>query len=147
MALIECKYCNAKISDRALSCPKCGKSQVPEKSGFFKAYVKLWLKAFNFNGISSKSDFYSAFICSQIINFLLIISFFWADNFWSDNSQTLTGAYLETAIKLALPIHLLGTHFAFLSLSVRGIRGRSSGGYVGLAYIFLLIIILLILIL
>ena len=133
MALIECKYCKAKISDKALSCPKCGKSQVPEKSGFFEAYRKLWLQAFNFKGISDGRDFYFAFICSQIINFILIVTHAWSDYLPLPSSLT----------ELFAAIHFLGTSFCFVSLSVRCIRGRSSGGYVGLAFItFILIVVL-----
>ena len=125
MALIECKYCKERISDRALRCTKCGKSQVPEKSGFFEAYRKLWLQAFNFKGISDGRDFYFAFICSQIINFILIVTHAWSDYLPISSSLT----------NLVAGIHFIGTSFCFVSLSARCIRGRSSGGYVGLAFL------------
>ena len=130
MALIECKYCKARISDRALRCTKCGKSQAPEKSGFFEAYRKLWLQAFNFKGISDGRDFYFAFICSQIINFILIVTHAWSDYLPISSSLT----------NLVAGIHFIGTSFCFVSLSARCIRGRSSGGYVGLAFLTLLLI-------
>lgn len=133
MALIKCRYCSAKISDRAEVCPKCGRSTTPEKVGFFEAYRKLWLQAFNFKGISGERDFYFAFICSQIINFILIVTHAWSDYLPLSSSLT----------ELVAGIHFFGTSFCFVSLSARCIRGRSSGGYVGLAVLTLILIFVL----
>jgi len=133
MALIKCRYCSAKISDRAEVCPKCGRSTTPEKVGFFEAYRKLWLQAFNFKGISGERDFYFAFICSQIINFILILSHAWSD--YLPIPSYLTKFFAE--------IHFLGTSLCFISLSARCIRGRSSGGFVALAFLTLILIFVL----
>ena len=71
MALIECKYCKAKISDRALSCPKCGKSTLFVKINIFQAYRNFWFRAYNFWGTCGRKEFWLGFTLSLIVNIIL----------------------------------------------------------------------------
>lgn len=47
MALINCKECNAEVSDKANSCPKCGAKLRTPKRGLFGKVVKYTFILFN----------------------------------------------------------------------------------------------------
>ena len=47
MALINCKECNTEVSDKAVSCPKCGaKLRIPQR-GMFGKIIKYTFVGFN----------------------------------------------------------------------------------------------------
>lgn len=47
MALVNCKECNAEISDKALDCPKCGATLKKPKRTIFGKIVKWSFIGFN----------------------------------------------------------------------------------------------------
>ena len=119
MALIECKYCKSKISDRAFSCPKCGKSQIPEKIGFLKAYKKLYSNFFNIKPLRDSREFWFGFLSSQIINILLFL---------------LTLSISPIFVFIYVP-HVIFSTIALLTLSIRRIRGGGKSGFWGIFYL------------
>lgn len=47
MALINCKECNAEVSDNALNCPSCGTQLNKPKRSFFGKIIKWTFIVFN----------------------------------------------------------------------------------------------------
>jgi hypothetical protein len=47
MSLIQCKECNAEVSDTALSCPKCGKQLRKPSRSLFGKLIKWLFILFN----------------------------------------------------------------------------------------------------
>lgn len=47
MALVNCKECNAEVSDKALDCPKCGATLRKPKRSLFGKLVKWSFIGFN----------------------------------------------------------------------------------------------------
>ncbi|MBK9928820.1 MAG: zinc ribbon domain-containing protein [Saprospiraceae bacterium] len=47
MALINCKECNAEVSDKALDCPKCGAKLRSPKRSIFGVIIKYSFILFN----------------------------------------------------------------------------------------------------
>ena len=141
MVLIICPNCGSSISDRALSCPKCGKSQIPKKIGFLKAYSRFCSKAFNIKPLFSKREYWFGFLFSQIINLaLLIIGTTLPDIFVfplvahgplsSFNTVTLPDIF-----GVPFAVHFLFSSFALLTLSIRRIRGGGKSGFWGIFYL------------
>ena len=117
MALVSCKYCKAKISDRAIYCPKCGKSTTEGNLNIFNSYFRLWKRAFDFKGISGRKEFWLGQLLSLMISSILL--FFIALNHDKD---------FEEVAFLVVPymIHIIGTSYASISLFVRRFRDTAT---------------------
>ncbi len=112
MALVSCKYCKAKISDRALYCPKCGKSTIGGELNIFNAYLTLWIRAFDYKGFSGRKEYWLGLLSGWIINALLITIL----NFNPDNSF-IFGLYL---------FHVVGAFIPYVALLVRRFRDTAT---------------------
>ena len=134
MALIECKYCKAKISDRALSCPKCGKSQISENIGFLKAYKKFYSNFLNIKPLRNSREFWFGFLFSQIINLALLII----------GTSMPTGTPMQDICGVSLAVHFFFSSFALLTLSIRRIRGGGKSGFLGIFYLIFIFFCLII---
>tara|TARA_B100002052_G_C15415870_1_gene390535 strand:- start:101 stop:544 length:444 start_codon:yes stop_codon:yes gene_type:complete len=119
MALVPCKYCGAKISEKAIYCPKCGKSTIAGSINIFNAYLKLWTKAFKYDGLTIRKEFWFGQLAAQIINSLFLILIVQLEY---------QGYRIEEIMGIVIPffIHIIGSSIASISSVVRRFRDTST---------------------
>ena len=73
MALIICPNCGASISSRANACPNCKASSKVLNIKLSPAYVKFWLRSFDFKGTSYRREFWYGLISVTLMNIFLFL--------------------------------------------------------------------------
>ena len=124
MALVLCKFCEAKISDKAIYCPKCGKSTIHGKINIFSAYKRIWTKAFDYKGFTGKKEYQlgiaGAFLIQLLFYFLYLVSLL-IDA--ADGTVDFTDSFnLALFFLIALTMHGMGSMVAWIALLIRRFR-------------------------
>ncbi len=129
MALVICPNCGASISDKAISCPKCKASSKVLKINLLSAYVKIWSRAFNFEGTSNRREFWLGFFSLLLMNIFvfLVIELLnqTNNNPFSYNYSGFGGAI----IWLICVMHFFGSFLAIFSGTIRRIRDVGKSPY------------------
>jgi len=127
MALVPCKFCGAKISERALNCPKCEKSTQIAKINIFQAYRNFWFRAFDIRGICGRREFWLGYIFAVIVNIIFILLFnlindliFWDSSIYVEEVTLLQS--LATLVQIFFIISVWTSPFPLFTSTIRRFR-------------------------